>query len=237
MEKMLERKIDRNNPLPLYYQLKNLIKTKIESGELIPGDLLEPEWEICQKHNLSRNTVRRAMADLKNEGLIYQIPGKGTFVSSPKISHRFVTVVSFTEELLARGMKPSSKLLKTDIIPADQEVAGKLEIKEGDSVYLIHRLRFGDDKLLGLNISRIPMSVCPGLLDYDLTEGSLNTIIENQYGHQIVKVLRVLETIPADDEISEKLGITKGVPVLSIQGISYNQHKIPIECCNEYYID
>ena len=77
MEKTLERKIDRNNPLPLYYQLKNLIKTKIESGELIPGDLLEPEWEICQKHNLSRNTVRRAMADLKNEGLIYQIPGKG----------------------------------------------------------------------------------------------------------------------------------------------------------------
>ena len=233
----MKQTIDRESPIPLYYQLKELIKTRIESGELMPNDMLETEEELCSKYNLSRNTVRKAISELKHEGLVYKIQGRGTYVKSPKISHRFVTVVSFTEELLARGIKPTSKLLSLEVREADKEVAAKLEIDVGAPYYAVRRLRLGDGKTLGVNLSRIPVSLCPGLEQYDLTKGSLYSLIENKYGQKIVKVVRIMETIPADDDIAQLLGIRPGFPILNIVGIAYNQNKIPLDFCIEHYID
>ena len=229
--------IDRNSPIPLYYQLKEIIKSRIESGELLPDDPVEPEWEICKKFDLSRSTVRKAMTELKHEGLINQVQGRGTFVNSPDISHRFVTVVSFTEELLARGIKPSSKLLAVGLDKADKKIAEKLEIKIGEPVYSIRRLRLGDGKVVGVNLSRIPASLCPGLLDCDLTKGSLYTLLEKHYGHQIKKAVRILETLPVDGEIAGLLGLREGFPILNISGVSYNQDKVPIDFCLEHYTE
>ena len=118
--------MNRESPIPLYYQLKEIIKRRIKSGELLPNDILEPEEEMCKKYNISRNTVRKAISELEHEGLVYKIQGRGTFIKSPKISHRFVTVVSFTEELLARGIRPSSKLLGLEVKKANEEIAKKL---------------------------------------------------------------------------------------------------------------
>jgi len=233
----MRKVIDRDSPIPLYYQLKEIIKSRIESGELMPNDMLEPEETLCNLYNLSRNTVRKAISELKHEGLVYKIQGRGTFIKSPKISHRFVTVVSFTEELLVREMKPSSVLLGLEIKKADGEVSEKLEIKPGDEYYAIKRLRLGDGKPLGINLSRIPVNLCFGLDKYDLTSGSLYSLIEKKYGHRIIKVVRIMETIPADIEIAKMLSIREGFPVLRIIGIAYNQDKVPLDFCIEHYID
>jgi len=229
--------INRESPIPLYYQLKEIIKNRIESNELMPDDMLESEEEICKKYILSRNTVRNAISELKNEGFIYKIQGKGTFIKSPKISHRFVTVVSFTEELRARGIKPSSELLYLGIKKADKEIAEKLEIGIGGSYYEIRRLRLGDGKALGLNLSRVPVSLCPDLEKYDLKKGSLYSLIEEKYNHKVTKVIRIMETIPASEEIARILKIKKGFPILSIIGIAYNQNEIPLDFCIEHYKD
>ena len=233
----MRKVIDRESPIPLYYQLKEIIKSRAESGELMPNDMLESEETLSKLYNLSRNTVRKAISELKYEGLVYKIQGRGTFIKSPKISHRFVTVVSFTEELLARGMKPSSVLLGLKIETADGEVAEKLEINPGDKYYAIKRLRLGDGKPLGINLSRIPVKLCFGLDKYDLTSGSLYSLIEKEYGHKIIKVVRIMETIPADIEVANMLKIREAFPVLRIIGIAYNQDKIPMDYCVEYYID
>ena len=98
-------------------------------------------------------------------------------------------------------------------------------------------MRLGDGKPLGVNLSRIPVSMCPNLERYDLTKGSLYTLIEEKYGHEIKKVIRIMETIPADDYIAKMLGIRKGFPILNILGIAYNQHKTPLDFCEEHYTD
>ena len=233
----MRKVINRDIPIPLYYQLKEIIKSRIESGELMPDDMLEPEETLCEIYNLSRNTVRKAISELKHEGLVYKVQGRGTFIKSPKISHRFVTVVSFTEELLARGIKPSSVLLKIKLEKADKEVAEKLEINPGEEYYKIKRLRLGDGKPLGINLSRIPVKLCFGLDKYDLTSGSLYSLIEKEYGHRITKVVRIMETIPADAEVASMLKIRETFPVLRIIGIAYNQDKVPLDYCIEHYID
>lgn len=229
--------INRNSPIPLYYQLKEIIKSRIESGELMPNDLLEPEETLCSMYNLSRNTVRKAISELQHEGFVYKIQGRGTFIKSPKISHRFVTVVSFTEELLARGIKPSSIVIGIEVKKADTDVSEKLEINPGEEYYAIKRLRFGDGKPLGLNLSRIPVNLCFGLDKYDLRFGSLYSLIEEKYGHRIIKVIRIMETIPANNEVAKRLNIREGFPVLRIIGIAYNQDKVPLDYCIEHYVD
>lgn len=195
------------------------------------------ENEMYAVLGVSRNTIRRAYEDLRHEGLLEKKQGKGTFVCVPKTSHKFVTVVSFTEELIARGIKPSSQILSTTVIPADSDVAQKLQIEEGSSVVYIERLRFGGQKLLGYNLSRIPLALCPGIDRVSIRDESLYTIIENRYGHTIVKAERTMETIPADDFVSGHLHIAEGYPVLKVVGLAYNQNRKPFDYCIEYYID
>ena len=128
-------------------------------------------------------------------------------------------------------------MLYLRIKKADKEIAEKLEIGVDDPYYAIRRLRLGDDKPLGLNLSRVPVSLCPALEKHDLTKGSLYSLIEEKYNHKVTKVIRIMETIPASEEIAKILKIKKGFPILSIIGLAYNQNRIPLDFCIEYYTD
>src|SRR5665647_2612042 len=78
--------LDETSPVPLYYQLQEIIRSRIESGQWQPGQQLPPEAELCEEFSLSRGTVRQALADLVREGLLHRRRGKGSFVATPKIS-------------------------------------------------------------------------------------------------------------------------------------------------------
>ena len=236
MERIKSR-LDTKKPLPLYYQIEEIIREYIQTGEYLPGTKMPSENEMYSVLEVSRNTIRRVYEDLKHEGLLEKKQGKGTFVCVPKTSHKFVTVVSFTEELIARGIRPSSKILSVRIEPADTDVAHRLQIEEGESVIYIERLRYGDQKLLGYNLSRVPHKLCPGLENMSIHDESLYTIIEKHFEHTIVKAERSMETLPADEFIADHLQITEGYPVLMVVGVAYNQNRKPFDYCIEYYID
>src|SRR5438270_13113239 len=124
--------IYRNSPLPRYYQLKEIMRDRIRSGEWKPGDLIPSERELGEQYGISRMTARQAITDLVNEGLFYREQGKGTFVSQRKITQQLIHLTGFTEDIRARGQRPSTKVISAAMQAADEETAERLRVKPGE---------------------------------------------------------------------------------------------------------
>lgn len=117
---LLEREInlklvDKSSSLPLYFQLKEIIKDMIENEELAPGEAIPAEREICSLQGVSRMTVNKSILSLVNEGLLYREQGKGTFVSYPKENQPLAQIKSFTEIMDQKGVKSKTALLSFEI--------------------------------------------------------------------------------------------------------------------------
>jgi len=222
-------------PIPLYHQLRILIQKQIETGRLLPNEPIEPEWKLSNRYQISRTTVRQALRELEKDGLIWRRQGKGTFVSGPKISQKFITMTSFTEECLAKGLRPSARVLEAGLVPASFEVSKNLGVKKGERVIKLYRLRFAERRPVGLNLSYLPPHLCPDLLEEDLRAKSLYRIIEEKYGVKITKVKRIMESVQADEGIAKMLRVKVGDPILKIEGVAYLKDGQPIDCFIEHY--
>src|SRR5713101_906477 len=121
--------IYRNSPLPRYYQLKEIIRERIHSGEWKPGELIPSERELSEQYKISRMTARQAITELVNEGLFYREQGKGTFVSRHKITQQLLRLTGFTEDIRARGQRPATSVLSAQMCPASEEIAERLCIQ------------------------------------------------------------------------------------------------------------
>src|SRR5699024_932590 len=132
--------IDKNSPLPIYYQLSEQIKRLIQTEQLLPGDLLPSEREYAERHNISRMTVRQAISNLVTEGLLCRKKGKGTFVTEKKFEQNLQGLTSFSEDMQSRGYAPSNKLISFKLTQADQPIAKSLRLNAGEAVYEIKRV-------------------------------------------------------------------------------------------------
>jgi len=129
--------INKNSPLPIYYQIESALKQQIESGVLQPGDLIPSEREFAEAHQISRMTVRQAISNLVNAGYLIRQKGRGTFVANKKIVMQLSGLTSFSEEMEHLGLEPTSALLSYQIIDASMTIANKLRIREGASYVLL----------------------------------------------------------------------------------------------------
>lgn len=118
--------IDKQSPIPIYYQIMEQLKSQIKNGELQPDAPLPSEREYSEQFGISRMTVRQALSNLVNEGFLYRQKGRGTFVSRPKMEQTLQGLTSFTEDMKSRGMVPSSKLVDYELIDSTAELAGIL---------------------------------------------------------------------------------------------------------------
>lgn len=109
-------KIDKQSPIPIYYQIMEQLKAQIKSGELLPDMPLPSEREYAEQFGISRMTVRQALSNLVNEGFLYRLKGRGTFVSKPKMEQALQGLTSFTEDMKSRGMTPGSRLIDYQLI-------------------------------------------------------------------------------------------------------------------------
>src|SRR5438445_6493577 len=132
--------VSRVSPLPLYYQVQEILRTGIVQGRLKPGDRIPTEAELCAKHDVSRITVRQAVTALVNEGLLYRTRGRGTFVASPRVSHVVSELVSFTEEMTQRGLVATSRLLEVQVEEPSERFREPLGLGDGEKVIRIKRL-------------------------------------------------------------------------------------------------
>jgi GntR family transcriptional regulator len=208
--------INKNSPLPIYYQIEEQIKQQIESGVLKPGDMLKSEREYAEYYDVSRMTVRQAINNLVNQGYIYKKKGSGTYVQEKKIEQALNGLTSFTEDMRKRGMEPSSRLLKFELIPATAKIAKELNLKENTPVTEIKRIRYGDGVPIAIERNLLPANLVKGLNE-EIINQSLYQYIEEELNLRIADALQVIEASTASKTEADLLEIQKGSPILLIE--------------------
>lgn len=220
--------INKNSPVPIYHQLEEAIKQQIENGLLKEEELIPSEREFAERFQISRMTVRQAINNLVADGYLNRKKGRGTFVSKKKVEQELQGMTSFTEDMLSRGMNPSSKLLSFKIIGADKKTALDLKIAENEPIYKIKRIRLADGAPMALETAYIPVNLIPGLSEEN-SNLSLYQYIEEHLALTISEATQEIEAAIADIEIAEPLGIDEGEPILFIVRIAYLQDGTPFE--------
>jgi GntR family transcriptional regulator len=222
--------IDRNSPVPYYYQLKGFLAGEIEEGSYAPGDRLPGEHELCEAFGVSRTVVRQALAELEAQGLVRRYKGRGTFVAPKKVSESlFQSLTGLHEDVTARGGTLRSEVRRLERVPAPDWVAEELGLGEGDDVIVLDRLRFVDGVPWVVVATYLPYSLCPGLLDEDMRDRSLYALLEDGYGVRISHGRRSVEAVAAAAPVARALGIEERDPILLLRSTSYAEDDTPIE--------
>ena len=205
---ILAGKLSLNSDIPLYTQLVGIIKRHISSGALAVGDLLPSEAELCRHLDISRNTVRQAIGELEDEGLVVRKRGKGTFVADPHTNRRGVRY-SFTTEVSSMGKVPSSTLVDFDVITPTPAICQKMELKEGTSVYCFTRIRNVDGQPLILETSYYPQYIFPTLTREMVQTHSFYSLLYH-VGVNPFSADDCYETVMLDTRQAELLGVEAG---------------------------
>lgn len=222
--------IEKDSPLPLYFQLMELLRQAIEDGRWEPGQQIPSEAELCATFDISRTVVRHALRELEYAGLLYRRQGKGTFVAEPKISESLMQDLSgFYEDMVAKGLTPVTQVLSQEIEPASSKVAECLQIEPGDQVISIGRLRFIRDEAVVLVTTFLPYNLCPQLLDEDFETQSLYALLEKKYHLRLSHGRRTIEAVAASPYEAELLGVDERAPLIRLESVSYLEDGRPIE--------
>jgi GntR family transcriptional regulator len=186
--------------------------------------------ELATTYGVSIMTIRQALAALADDGFIYTIPGSGTFVAGEKISKRLV-FVSFSQEVIDKGMKPSSKIIKAERVTIEKsELAKVLQIAVGEDAYRVTRVRLANNIPLALEESIIPCENAPGLLDQDL-KGSLYEIFRTTYEKPVVRADSAVSPILLSKEQASLLKAVANTPSLRFQLTAFDARGRTMEHC------
>jgi len=197
--------IDKKSPIPVYYQLKNIILKKIKAGEFTAGGLIPSERDLGESLNISRMTVRQALNQLVSEGVLYREEGKGTFVSKEKIVQR--NIMSFSDTVHNKGLVPSTVVLHFEKISDRLDIKNLLDLREDDYLYNIKRLRLANELPSAIEEVFLPERYCPHLETYDL-KSSLYKLLKDEYSLEISYMDNTIEAAkPVKDE-KKLLGLT-----------------------------
>jgi GntR family transcriptional regulator len=218
---MASATLDRQSVVPLYFQIRQSLLDRIRSEELKPGDAVPSEQAISAQFGVSRMTVRQALKSLADLGVIYSRRGKGTFVAGNKLEKSFRQVLSFTEEMAARGASASSRVLKLRVEGADESTSDALGVPVGEKLFSLRRLRLADSVPMGIEWSRVPLRLCPDLHKTFQPKGSLYQVLSQRYGIRVAVTDEVAEAGVADAEQARLLQIPRRSPVLLFSRISY----------------
>ncbi len=222
--------IQRDSPVPYYYQLAQHIEKQIRARAWQPGQVLPSEQDLCEQLDVSRTVVRQAMTNLANKGLIIKHNGKRSSIAHLKYTEGLMQDLrGFHADALAKGQVPSTRVLEIRVVGATGEVAEALQVEEGEPLIMMNRLRFINQVPTVLVVTYIPERLCPRLLDEDLTDKSLYDVLAEKYGLVIAEGYRTIEAVSASREEAKLLGVEKGSPLLLLKSVGFLEDGTPLE--------
>lgn len=224
--------LDRSGPIPLYFQIAQRIEKAILNGELPAGSRLENEVSLGERLGLSRPTVRRAIQDLVDKGLLVRRRGIGTQVVHGQVT-RGVELTSLYEDLSRSGQKPSTKILEYKITKADSKMAEKLGIELGSDVIYMRRLRAADNVAVSIMENWLPAEFID-ITEADLNEHGLYQILRAR-GVTIRVAKQKIGARKASTQESTDLGIEKNASLLTMDRTAYDNSGRAIEFGHHCY--
>lgn len=215
---------------PLYRQIKNLMLNALESGEWRPGQAIPSEQELALRFNVSQGTVRKAIDEMAADNLLVRKQGKGTYVAShndPRALFRFLRLVPIDGDLA----HPQSVPLDCWKAKAGNEAARMLGIELGAPVTILRRLLRFSGKPVVVDEIYLPGEIFQGLTMEVLqgAHGSLYSLFESRFGVRMIRAEERIRAVAADRMTSETLGVAEGVPLLSVERVTYTYGDRPVE--------
>lgn len=215
---------------PRYQLVSDALKQAIESGQIQPGRSIPAERQLAEDFGVSRATVRRAVDDLVDEGLLLRRQGSGTFVRA-RVEKQFAKLSSFTEDMIARGRTPSSKWISRSTGTVTPSEALSLGLSPGSDVLRFVRARYADGESMALERSTIASFALP---DIEQVGDSLYVALEAS-GHRPVRALQKLRAVLFDKATAELLGVHVGMPGLLIERRGFLADGRAVEMTESWY--
>lgn len=225
---------DPNSFIPLYIQIAQILRENIRDSVYRPGEKLPSEKDLELKYGISRITAISALDELVKERLAYRERGRGTFVARPVIGD-LSFFSSFTEDMLAHGFKPSSRLIEIRKANPGQQTIQKLSMDPDETYILIKRVRFADGEPVVLQEAFLPGSKFPDLEKQDFESHYLYETIRQKYGYNLTWSEAIVEATGATVEEAGYLDIKTGAPVLMIWHLTMDDRFTTLEYVRSVY--
>jgi len=220
--------------VPKYQQLKAILKRDINRRRLRPGQLLPSENELRSRYDVSSTTVRRALNDLATEGVVVRHQGKGTFVASNRVQRSLRKLYSFTDNMRDMGLVPSTEVISVSLARAPRDIAHALGLRPRDRLFVLERLRFGNDTPMLYETRYLPARLFPGLDKQNLS-GSLYEIITDVYSVRLKRATQSIRIAHANEKVAQLLDVPPYGPVFFVTGVTYSTDNVPVEYEHSYY--
>ncbi|MAL99211.1 GntR family transcriptional regulator [Hydrocarboniclastica marina] len=217
-----------DSPEPLYVQIRSTLRQRILEGTYVPHQRLPSESELMAAFGVSRITIRQALRDLHNEGLIFSAQGKGSFVSKPKAVQNVQRLEGFGEAMAAQGHEAVARLLSIQERKPPKAAAAAFELQSGDSVVEVKRVRYLNRNPVSLDISYFPTDIGRRLFGCDLS-GDIFPMLENLFAISLGAADIGIESTLADDETQHHLNLKAGEAVLRVERLTYSRAGRPID--------
>ena len=221
---------------PLYFQIEQILKSKLISGEFSPGDQIPTEQELCNTYQVSGITVKKALSNLAREGLLDRKPGKGTFVTD-KISEVIALEHgSSTNDILPQGIAEKQKIKVLDIIniKASARISSLLNIHAGEEIVRVTRIRSINNTPISLIVNYLPLAIGEKIKKKNLSMYPVLQILEDELKIPIVEAVQEIKSIVADQAISSSLSINICTPILYLELRVFTKQKKPVEFVQLY---
>lgn len=220
--------------MPMHTQIREIIRRRVLDGTYQPHSQMPSESQMIEAFSVSRITIRQAMGDLQKEGLIFKVPGKGSFVAKPKAFQSLSRLQGFGEAMGPSGYETFSQVLSTRQVAASEIVGRRLKVATASPVYEIQRLRYLNREPISVDQSYFPLALGERLIKEDLATRDIFVILENDFGLHLTHADVQIEAISADEFLARQLRIAEGSPLLRIERLTYADEQ-PIDFEFLYY--
>lgn len=230
-------RVNRRAGTPIFKQIATQLRQQIERGGLRFGDVMPGERELAESFDVSRMTLRAAIDELVDEGLLVRQRGRGTVVSHVRINKQAQVIgfMSFSEEMHARGLEPSSRILAFKSETADAAVAAQLDLPLGAQVVLLKRVRLANGEPMALERCYVPYERFGRLLKFDLAARSLYDILEQEFGTRPTMCQETVEAVALDAREARDLNVKRGAPGLLVTRVTRDARGALIEAEQTLY--
>lgn len=218
--------------VPRYYEIEQALRARIAALE--PDEPLPSDAQLCAEFGVSRMTARNAVQRLVQEGLVYRVPGRGTFVADGG-SHRHAgKLIGFTDEMRRRGRVPASRLIERRLRRATQAERRRMRLPAGAKVVSVRRVRLADGQPIAVEHAVLPEAVAEHVLGADLESGSLHAaLVEAGRPPSAGRGTIVVESATADD--ARLLGVKRATPLLVERRLIVDQSGNALELTESRY--
>lgn len=224
--------------VPKYYALKSYILKMIDREEYGIDQAIPSERTLIDQFGISRITVRKAIDELVNEGHLYRLQGKGTFVKGHTEKQNIFNITSCTQDIIAHGMVPSRKVFQAAVESCRADTARMLQIGADEKVFRLERLYSANFEPLNCTMTVLPYRYFPGIETIDFAKESLYETLEKKYGVRITRATRTFEARLALEDMAQKLELHPGAPLLLFSAVTFGTvdgNEVPVEYFESHY--